>query len=251
MQASRFEYHYRMPIQVLLFLLGFTSPWLFVRSLAGVPGFTTSSTWLTLASLLARQGWLDFGAATILLLVLALLFTGLGAWMRIWGTAYVGAGVVKSPEMHGQALLADGPYRRTRNPLYLGTLLHTLGVTLLMPPSGAVLTVLLMWVFQVRLALAEEVFLAQRFGEPYRAYKAEVPRFLPRPTTLPAAGRQPRWLQAMVGEVYFLGVFLVLAVFGWDFNAQPLRQGVLISVGLWLVMRAFLPRQKQLPESAT
>ncbi len=85
-------------------------------------------------------------------------------------------------------MLADGPYRRTRNPLYLGTLLHTLGVTILMPPSGAVFAVVLLWIFQVRLALAEEPFLAARFGQPYLDYKKAVPRFLP--ATKPQSNRQ-------------------------------------------------------------
>ncbi len=145
--------------------------------------------------------------------------------------------------MHGEAMLADGPYRRTRNPLYLGTLLHTLGVTILMPPSGAVFAMVLLWIFQVRLALAEEPFLTARFGQAYLDYKKAVPRFLP--ATKPqvaSAGVRPHWLQALLGELYFLAVFLVLAVFGWSFNAQPLRQGVIISVGLALVVRAFLPR---------
>ena len=245
MQTTPFEFRYRLPIQVLLFVLGFTAPWLFLRTLAGVPGFTTSSTWLVLASLLARQGWLSFGAATVLLLVLALLLTGLAAGLRIWGAAYIGAGVVQSASLHGETLLVDGPYRRTRNPLYLGTLLHAFGVTLLMPPSGAVFTVLLVWIFQVRLALAEEAFLTQRFGQPYREFQAAVPRFLPGPAAAHAASRPPRWPQAILGEIYFLGIFLVLAIFGWDFNAQPLRQGVLISAGLWLVLRALVPAQDQ------
>jgi protein-S-isoprenylcysteine O-methyltransferase Ste14 len=246
MQATPFEYRFRFAIHAILYLLGFTAPWLFLRSLAGVPGFTTSSTWLVLSSALARQGWLSFDAATITLLGFALLLTGLGAWLRVWGSAYVGSSIVKSPTMHGEAMLADGPYRRTRNPLYLGTLLHTLGVTILMPPSGALFTVVLLWIFQVRLALAEEPFLAARFGQPYLDYKAAVPRFLPSPKAqIAAAGAGPHWLQAMLGEIYFLAVFLVLASFGWSFNAQPLRQGVIISVGLALVVRAFLPRARQ------
>jgi hypothetical protein len=176
-------------------------------------------------------------------LVIALVLTGLGAWLRVWGAAYVGSSIVKSPTMHGEAMLADGPYRRTRNPLYLGTLLHTLGVTVLMPPSGAVFAVVLLWVFQVRLALAEEPFLAARFGEAYVEYKKAVPRFLPSPKALVAsAGVKPLWVQALLGEIYFVAVFLVLAIFGWSFNAQPLRQGLIISVGLALVVRAFLPR---------
>ena len=243
MQATRFEYRFRFVIHALIYLLGFTAPWLFVKSLAGVPGFTTSSTWLVISTTLTKQGWLAFDAATIALLVIALLLTGLGAWLRVWGAAYVGSSIVQSPGMHGAAMLADGPYRRTRNPLYLGTLLHTLGVTVLMPPSGAVFAVVLLWVFQVRLALAEEPFLAERFGEAYVEYKKMVPQFLPSPKALVAsAGVKPLWVQALLGEIYFVAVFLVLAIFGWSFNAQPLRQGLIISVGLALVVRAFLPR---------
>jgi protein-S-isoprenylcysteine O-methyltransferase Ste14 len=246
MQATRFEYRFRFAIHAILYLLGFTAPWLFLHSLAGVPGFTTSSTWLVLSSALARPGWLAFDAATIMLLVIALVLTGLGAWLRVWGSAYVGSSIVKSPTMHGDVMLADGPYRRTRNPLYLGTLLHTLGVTILMPPSGALFTVVLLWIFQVRLALAEEPFLAARFGQPYLDYKAAVPRFLPSPKPqIAAAGAHPHWLQAVLGEIYFLAVFVVLATFGWSFNAQPLRQGLIVSVGLTLVVRAFLPRAAQ------
>jgi protein-S-isoprenylcysteine O-methyltransferase Ste14 len=246
MQATHFEYRFRFAIHAILYILGFTAPWLFLHSLAGVPGFTTSSTWLVLSSLFARQGWLSFDAATIALLVIALLLTGLGAWLRVWGSAYVGSSIVKSPTMHGEVMLADGPYRRMRNPLYLGTLLHTLGVTILMPPSGALFAVVLLWIFQVRLALAEEPFLAARFGQPYLDYKAAVPRFLPSPKPqIAAAGAQPHWLQAMLGETYFVAVFVVLAIFGWSFNAQPLRQGLIVSVGLTLVMRAFLPRARQ------
>jgi protein-S-isoprenylcysteine O-methyltransferase Ste14 len=246
MKATGFEYRFRFAIHTVIYVLGFCAPWLFIPALADVPGFTGSSIWLVLSSTLSRQGWLSFSAATIVLLVVALLFTALGAFLRIWGSAYVGASVVQSHSMHGTALLADGPFRRTRNPLYLGTLLHILGVAILMPPSGAVFAVGLLWIFQVRLALAEEPFLAARFGQPYLDYKAAVPRFLPAPTPrIPAAGAPPHWLQAVLGELYFLAAFLVLAVFGWSFNAQTLRQGLVISLGVWLIVRALLPRAGQ------
>jgi len=187
MQASRFEYRFRIIIHALIYLLGFTAPWLFIPALADVPGFAQKSTWLIAASTLSRQGWLTFSAATIVLLALALLLTALGAFFRIWGAAYVGASIVQSPTMHGDRMLADGPYRRTRNPLYLGTLLHTIGIAILMPPSGAVFTIALLWIFEVRLALAEEPFLTARFGQPYLDYKAAVPRF--QPPRIPAGSR--------------------------------------------------------------
>ncbi len=241
MQATRFEYRYRFAIQVVIYLLGFTAPWLFVKSLADVPGFTTRSTWLVISTAVTKQGWLAFDAATIALLVIALLLTALGAWLRVWGSAYV-----KPATTHTDAMQADGPYRRTRNPLYLGTLLHTLGVTVLMPPSGAVFSLLLLWIFEVRLALAEEQLLTARFGQAYLDYQKAVPRFLPSPKAqVASAGLRPQWIQALLAEIYFVAVFAVLAILGWSFNAQPLRQGLIVSVGLALVVRAFLPRAAQ------
>ena len=243
MKATGFEYRFRFVLHAVIYILGFTAPWLLIPALADVPGFANKSTWLIASSMISRQGWLAFSAATIVLLVLALLFTGLGAFFRIWGSAYVGAGIVNSPRMHGDRMLADGPYRRTRNPLYLGTLLHTLGVAILMPPSGAVFTVALLWIFEVRLALAEEPFLTARFGQPYLDYKAAVPRFLlALSPQFPAAGARPHWLLAFFSELYFPAAFIVLAIFGWSFNAQPIRQGLLISLGVWLIVRALLPR---------
>lgn len=237
MGATRWEYKLRYLLHGLIYVIGFWpiwEPWL---------GLTTKSTWLVLTAWLARQGWLSFQPAVMLLLIVAILFAALGGWLRIWGSAYLGDGVVNSREMHGQHLLADGPYRRTRNPLYLGTLLHTVGVSLLMPPAGAVFAIAAIWILQVRLALAEEPFLASRLGQAYTAYRDTVPRFLPslRPL-VPAGGQRPHWLQAVLGESYMVGVVITLAAFGWDFNALPLIKGIMISLGVSLVLRAFLPR---------
>ena len=237
MRVSIWEYRFRVPLHFLIFTLGFWpfwEPWL---------GLGTKSTWLTLSALFARQGWLGFQAATVVLLVIGVLFTAAGAWLRVWGAAYLCSGIVLSSQMHARSMLAAGPYRRTRNPLYLGTLLHTVGVALLMPPAGAAFAIAAIWILQLRLAAAEEPFLAERFGASYERYKATVPQFLPSPRPLtPAGGAQPQWWQALAGESYMVGVVITLAGFGWDFNAQPLVRGILISLGVSLVLQALLPR---------
>ena len=237
MRATRWEYRLRYLLHALIFVIGF---WPFWESWLGL---SSKRTWLLLSLTFAREGWLGLQQTTVLLLLLAIVFTALGAWFRLWGAAYVGAGVVTSPDMQGGTLLSDGPFRRTRNPLYLGTLLHTIGISLLMPPAGGIFTVAAIWILQVRLALAEEPFLEHRFGQAYRDYLSRVPQFLPSPKPLvPAAGARPHWLQAVLGESYFLGVVLTLVAFGWDFNAQPLYRGILISLGVALVLQALLPR---------
>lgn len=237
MRAFALEYRFRFFLHAVIFALGFWAPWCLVLHC------TRTTTWLAIASPLSKAGWLSFIAATNVVLIFAVVLVAAGAWLRIWGTAYVGATIVQSRDMHGGCLLADGPYRRTRNPLYLGTILHTLGLAILMPPSGAVLCVVMIWLLQVRLALAEEPFLEAKFGEAYKAYRTRVPRFLPSPAPqVPSANVAPRWGQAVLGEIYVLGVLVTFAVFGWSFNATTLTRGVLISLGLWLIVKAMLPR---------
>jgi protein-S-isoprenylcysteine O-methyltransferase Ste14 len=240
MGATKFEYRFRFLVHAVIFTLGFWAPW------CEALGWTRLRTWLVLSSWLARTGWLSFVGATNAVLIAAIVLVALGAWLRVWGASYVGVSIVQSPSMHGDAILADGPYCRTRNPLYLGTILHTIGLSILMPPSGAIFCIGLVWLFQVRLALAEEPFLAQRFGEPYVEYRKAVPRFLPSPTPqVAAAGKRPHWLQGIFGEIYMVGVVITLAVFGWQFNATTLIRGVLISLGAWLIVKALLPRAKE------
>jgi protein-S-isoprenylcysteine O-methyltransferase Ste14 len=238
--ATRFEYRFRFFFHALFFALGFWAPW------CEALGWTRLRTWLVLSSWLSRTGWLSFIGATNAVLIAAIVLVTLGAWLRVWGASYVGVSVVQSPSMHGEAMLADGPYRRTRNPLYLGTILHTIGLSILMPPSGAIFCIVLVWLFQIRLALAEEPFLTQKFGEPYVEYRKAVPRFLPSPTPqVPAAGKRAHWLQGFFGEIYVVGVVITFVVFGWNFNATTMIRGVLISLGAWLIVKALLPRAKE------
>jgi hypothetical protein len=219
MKATAVEYRFRFILHAVIIGLGFWAPW------CEALGWTRQSTWLVLSSVLFRAGWLSFGAATNAVLIAAIVLVALGAWMRVWGASYVGASVVQSGAMHGETMLADGPYRRTRN--------------------------VLIWVLQIRLALAEEPFLTAKFGEPYVEYRKAVPRFLPAPTSqVPAAGKRAKWLQGIVGEIYMVGVVITFVVFGWGFNATTMERGVLISLGAWLIVKALLPRASEAQPTA-
>lgn len=240
MGATSIEYRFRFLLHAVIIALGFWAPW------CEALHWTRMTTWLVLASSLSRAGWLSFSAATNAVLIVAIVLVTVGAWLRVWGASYVGASVVQSRSMHGEAMLADGPYRRTRNPLYLGTIVHIIGISILMPPSGAIFCIALIWLLQVRLALAEEPFLARQFGERYVEYRKAVPRFLPAPTPqVAAAGKGAQWLQGIIGEIYMVGVVITFVVFGWQFNATTLIRGVLISLGAWLIVKALLPRAKE------
>jgi protein-S-isoprenylcysteine O-methyltransferase Ste14 len=237
MKATPFEFRFRFAIHALLYFCGFACYWL---------PHAHESTWLVLTPQLERTGWFDFNSATITLLACAILCAALGAFLRTWGAAYLGAGVVQSQQMHGNTILADGPYRRLRNPLYLGTFLHTFALALLMPPSGAIFTIVTIGLFQLRLIFAEEPFLAAKLGQPYLDYCKRVPRLLFSPTPrVPPSGAQPRWLQAILGEIYMIGVAISFAIFGWRYNAFLLTQCVVVSLGISLVVRAAMPSKTQ------
>jgi protein-S-isoprenylcysteine O-methyltransferase Ste14 len=237
MKATAFEFRFRFIIHALLYALGFAVPWNLALHLD--PTGANPHVWGILAEKLA----LGTAAGFNILLLLGILFAALGAFLRTWGAAYLGAGIVQSHSMHGVAVLADGPYRRTRNPLYLGTFLHTFALALLMPPSGAIFTIITIGLFQLRLIFAEELFLAAKLGQPYLDYCKHVPRILPSLTPrVPASGAKPHWLQGVLGEIYMIGVAFSFAVLGWRYNAFLLIKCVIISLGLSLIVRAFVPK---------
>jgi hypothetical protein len=146
--------------------------------------------------------------------------------------------------MHGDSVVAAGPYRYLRNPLYLGTYFHTFALALLMPPSGAIFSIVAIAFLQLRLIAAEESFLTAQLGAPYLAYCAKVPRLFPSFTPrVPASTAQPTWTKAFLSEIYMWGVFLSFAVLGWHYNSVLIIKGVLISLGVSLIVRAFIPQK--------
>jgi protein-S-isoprenylcysteine O-methyltransferase Ste14 len=243
MKASAVEFRLRFWIFLLIYTLGFVTPWDWVLPMDG--SGPNAHVWGLLAVLLSKGGVLSIGAAFNVVLVAAILCAGFGAWLRTWASAYLGANVVRDTSMHGEAVVADGPYRYVRNPLYLGSWVHTLALALLMPVSGAVFTLGLVALLQLRLILGEEDFLRARQGEAYVAYCARVPRLLPalRPRVA-ASGARPRWGQAALAEIFMWGMTASFAVLGWQYNAMLLVRCVLVWLGVSLVVRAASMQQR-------
>ena len=92
---------------------------------------------------------------------------------------FAAAGTNIPPTLPTTALVADGIYGRTRNPLYLGTTLIYLGLSVAagsLWPIG--LLVPLLWVINVGVVKREERYLERKFGDACRAYKARVRRWI-------------------------------------------------------------------------
>jgi protein-S-isoprenylcysteine O-methyltransferase Ste14 len=246
-KATALEYRFRFALHAIVFVLGFTAPWDYALHLD--PRGPDARLWGTLAEGLLQLGVGNYFQASALLLAIAIALAFLGAFLRTWGAAYLGFEIVQSETMHtavavpSTGILQDGPFRHVRNPLYLGTFVHTLALSLLMPPSGAVFAIVAIGLLQIRLLLAEEAFLSAKLGAPYAAYCALVPRAVPAlRARVAAGGLKPRWRQAITGEIYMWGVAGSFAFAGWRYNASLLTQCVLVSLGVGLVVRAVLPR---------
>lgn len=240
MKATPFEFRFRFLIHALLYVVSFVMPWNKWLHL------DTVRTWQWLASLLSRAGVLGFSAATLLILVLGICFALCAALLRTWAAAYLGRGVVQDTVMHGERVVAAGPYRHVRNPLYLGTFVHSLALALLTMPSGAAFMLVTIGLFELRLIGAEERFLSEQLGESYSEYRLRVPRLLPslRPQ-IESSGAKPAWGSGVLSEIYMWGVVISFAALGWMYNAVLILQGVLVSVGVSLVVRALLPRPQR------
>lgn len=83
-------------------------------------------------------------------------------------------------------LVDRGPYKYTRNPLYLARMGILLGFSLLLASTGVLLLSLGLFLFlQFSLVPEEERRLREKFGHPYEAYCERVPRWV-----LPGAFRR-------------------------------------------------------------
>lgn len=97
-----------------------------------------------------------------------------GLTVRIWCIFYIGGR--KSEE-----LITEGPYSICRNPLYVGTLLLSIGVGLCFENLPMLVLILVaMLPAHVLVARMEENHLEEIFGQKYRSYKQKTPMFLPR-----------------------------------------------------------------------
>src|SRR5256886_17079529 len=86
-----------------------------------------------------------------------------------------------NPTMPPTALVTVGPYRWTRNPIALSHAAALFGLSLFVGSVSAAVIVLFLAI-PVHVAMVhEEGTLEARFGDAYRAYRAAVPRWIPRP----------------------------------------------------------------------
>jgi protein-S-isoprenylcysteine O-methyltransferase Ste14 len=107
---------------------------------------------------------------------LVLFFVGFNGW-ALWLFARHRTGLL--PGAATNAIIEEGPYRLSRNPLYVGLLALYLGVALLAPTAwGLILFPLAVLLVDWGAIRPEERYLRARFGKRYDAYARRVRRWL-------------------------------------------------------------------------
>jgi protein-S-isoprenylcysteine O-methyltransferase Ste14 len=102
--------------------------------------------------------------------------------------ARIGKGTL-APWYPTRTLVAVGPYRFVRNPMIIGVALMLIGEALLCGSwVVGIWACVFVFINHIYFVLSEEPGLGKRFGQDYRVYKANVPRWVPR--LRPWSGKQ-------------------------------------------------------------
>lgn len=118
------------------------------------------------------RSWADDSTTELIIESIGYVLLIAGVALRLWATLHIGGR--KSIE-----LVTDGPYSLCRNPLYAGTVLMAVGASLSLENLGllAMAAVILIPLHAVAV-VQEERKLAAIFGEQFREYCRQVPRFI-------------------------------------------------------------------------
>lgn len=137
--------------------------------------------------------------------------TFLGEWLRLWAAGHL---------RKNKQLTTTGPYSYVKNPLYIGTLLITIGYSA-MAQNIFILIAGFVWFFIYYAPYKkkqENEKLVGSFGDAWTVYDKAVPDYIPRLTAYPKRGTN-RWSYDVVKEnsehETAIGVFIGFAVLLW------------------------------------
>jgi protein-S-isoprenylcysteine O-methyltransferase Ste14 len=133
-------------------------------------GFVWALNWL--------KPWTIPGAGALTLLGVVLVLSGIA--LTVWAAATLTrAHTTVIPWDQVSAIVTSGPFRFSRNPIYLADLIAYLGGALLIRSWWPLLVLPgILWVMRRKVIDREERYLTERFGHPYREYQLRVRRWL-------------------------------------------------------------------------
>ncbi len=125
--------------------------------------------------------WLpDFSAPVVVSRILGGLLIGLGIVLAFSAMgAFRRVGTTIRPDRPATTLASAGPYRFTRNPMYLSLAFAYAGTAILGQSLWALLILpAVLLVIRYKVIAREEPYLERQFGEVYTSYKACVRRWI-------------------------------------------------------------------------
>src|SRR5581483_9608736 len=140
---------------------------------------------ISMLTLILSLALTDFGIAILPFaslvgwIGLAIQLAGMG--LRLWANVVLGEYYTRTLRVaDAQSVIQTGPYSKIRHPGYLGAMIMWLGAALATTNWLAIILVPLCMIaaysYRIR---AEEALLAQKIGEPYRAYQQTTWRLIP------------------------------------------------------------------------
>lgn len=203
MKATNWEFNHRALVFGLIFAVAFQLYFLdHQNATVAVAG--------KLAGSLGMNG--NFVARA--LLACAALLVAIAALIRTWASAYLRAEVVYASDIKTASLVADGPYRHVRNPLYFANLLMAIGIGAMTSRIGFFVLTVGMVAFCYRLIMREEAELQAAQGEKYDEYREAVPRFWPALVPrVPSGQGLANWVHGLKAESWNWGFAAALVAF--------------------------------------
>lgn len=124
-----------------------------------------------------------FENASVSSLISGFIIALIGEAIRLWGVSWAGSETRTTGKVGGSYLIISGPFAYVRNPLYVGNILIYLGLGIMSYALFPYLQIIALLFFIIQYYLivkAEEEYLFNAFGEQYKKYFNNVPRFFPR-----------------------------------------------------------------------
>lgn len=171
---------------------------------------------VTRQSVFQHPEWFQHSAINLPEMV-CLALCGLGLFIRIVTVGFTPANTSgrNTAQQLADELNTTGIYSIVRHPLYLGNYFMWLGIAVLSANMMFMFVFsLLYFIFYERIMLAEEDFLASKFGDTYSQWSQQAPTIVPAPSLWKSCELHFSWKKVLAKEKNgILAVFTLLAVF--------------------------------------
>lgn len=236
MKATNWEFRNRALLFGLIFAVAFP-----------LSSLDPQNSTAALANWLGPRLGMDADLIAHFLFIFAALLLLAAVLIRTWASSYLRAEVVYAAEVKTESLVADGPYRHVRNPLYLANVLMVVGVGAAMSRTGFFVAVVAMLLLCYRLILREEAELQESQGDRYERYRKAVPRLWPslRPH-ISSAGSHARWSEGLKAESWYWAFVIAGVAFDLTLSFKVFSAVLVASLLLFWISRMVLQKKSNL-----